>query len=330
MKRFALTLIGTIIIASGALSQQRAGYSNFLLNDYYFNPAIAGSKNVHEANLAYRNQWVGFDGSPTLMMGNFQGSIKNEGKMGYGLSIVSENKGITQNTAIYLNYAHHFKLSENMKLGLGIQPGYMQHRVRLYDAQVTDAGDEVLTGTVYSANALDVSTGFHLYSKKFFLMGSAHRLLGRQIQFTSYNDNLAFHVNGIIGYSFHMKTKAKKIFELQPSFMARYTKPVPFQYTAMLKGTFDKKIWLGLLYRSDDAIGISAGVTLRKRFSIGYGYDYTLSKMSNYQSGSHEVMLSFVITKKKLSLEEEDDDLNNSILEDMQKKLDEEKKIKNK
>ena len=52
--------------------------------------------------------------------------------------------------------------------------------------------------------------------------------------------------------------------------------------------------------------------------------------MSNYQSGSHEVMLSFVITKDKPSLAEEDENLNNSILEEMQKKLDEEKKNKNK
>jgi len=330
MRRFALTLIGTIIIASGAMSQQRAGYSNFLLNDYYFNPAIAGSKDVHEVNMAYRNQWVGFDGAPTLVMGNFQGSIKNQGKMGYGLTMVSEKKGITQNNAIYLNYAHHFKLSDTWKLGLGIQPGYMQHRVRLYDAQVADAGDDVLTGTVYSANALDLSTGFHLYSKKFFLMGSAHRLLANSIQFTSYNDNLSFHFNGIIGYSFHIKTKKKKIFELQPSVMVRYAQPAPLQYTGMLKGTFDNKYWLGFLYRSEDAVGVSAGVTLRERFSIGYGYDYTLSKLSNYQAGSHEVMLSFIITKDKPTLEEEDEDLNNSILEEMQKKLEEEKKKKNK
>lgn len=329
MKRFVLTLIGTIIIAGSIFSQQRAGYSNFLLNDYYFNPAISGSKDVHVANMAYRNQWVGFEGAPTLIMGNFQGSIKDRGKTGYGLSLISEKKGITQNTAVYLNYVYHFKLSDKLKLGLGIQPGYMQYRVRLYDAQIVDAGDEVLTGTVYSANALDLSSGFHLYSKKFFLMGSAHRLLANSINFTSYNDNLTFHFNGIVGYSFHVKTKNKKIFELQPSAMVRYALPVPFQYTAMLKGTFDKKMWLGLLYRSSDAVGISAGVTLKNRFSIGYGYDYTLSRLSNYQAGSHEVMLSFVITKKKPSLEEEDDKLNNSILEDIQKKLDDEKKIKN-
>ena len=40
--------------------------------------------------------------------------------------------------------------------------------------------------------------------------------------------------------------------------------------------------------------------------------------MRKYSSGSHEVMLSFIITTKKPSLEEEDDKLNNSILENTQ------------
>lgn len=321
MKTLRFLLLITALLPAAAMGQQRAGYSNFLLNNYYFNPAIAGSKNVHEANIAYRNQWVGFSGSPVLMMANFQGSVKNQGKMGYGVSVISERKGITQSTTVYLNYAHHFRLSEKIKLGLGIQPGYMQYRVRLYDAQLADPGDEVLTGTVYSANALDVSAGFHLYSDKFFVMASADRLLGRQIKFTSYNSNLEMHLNAIAGYNFDIKTKSKKIFQLEPSAMIRYAKPVPVQVTGMLKGTYDGKYWLGLLFRTSDAIGISAGIKIKERFTVGYGYDYTISRLSNYQSGSHEVMLSFIITKKKPSLEEQDEELNNSILEEMQKEV---------
>ena len=325
MKRILLIL--SLVIAGTSTAQQRGILSNFLLNDYYYNPAIAGSRNVHIANVSYRNQWVGFDGAPSLIMGNFQGSVKNQGKMGYGVSVVSERIGITNNTAVYANYAHHFKLSETIKLGLGIQPGFMQYRVRLYDAILADAGDDVLTGTVYSANALDVSTGFNLYSDKFFLMGSLHHLLGKEIKFTTYNSNLDFHYNVIAGYNFKFK---KKKFELQPSVMFKYTKPVPYQITGMLKGTFNNKYWVGLIYRTDDAAGISAGMKIKERISVGYGYDYTLSDLSKYQSGSHEIMLSFVITKEKPSLDKEDEDLNKSIIEEMQKKMDEEKKNKNK
>jgi len=321
MKRIALLFLG-VLIASCSFGQQRAVYSNFMLNDYYYNPAVAGSKLVHIANASFRKQWVGFEGSPTLIMANFYGSARNRGKVGYGVSIMSENTGITQNTGIYVNYAHHFKLGEKLKLGLGIKPGWMQYRVKLYDAKIADQGDDVLTGNVYSANAFDLSAGLNLYTENFFFMASAQHLLGKAIQFTTYNENLEFHYNAIVGYTFKFK---KKNFELQPSVMVKYTKPVPLQYTAMLKGTFNKKYWVGLLYRSDDAVGISLGLTLKERFGIAYGYDYTISKLRNYNSGSHEVMLTFIITKNKPSLEEEDEDLNNSILEEMQKDMEENK-----
>ena len=319
MVKIVLLIFG-VLLTSSSFAQQRAVYSNFLLNDYYYNPAIAGSKNVHIANISYRKQWVGFEGAPSLIMGNFYGSLKNKGKMGYGVSLVSERTGITQNTTIYLNYAHHFRLSDNIKLGLGVKPGYMQYRVRLYEAQLADEGDEVLTGNIYSASALDMSAGFNLYSPKFFVMASVHHLLGKEIQFTSYNSNLTFHYNAIAGYNIRFK---KKKFELQPSLMVKYTAPVPVQFTGMLRAKFADKFWVGLLYRTDDAAGISLGLTLKERFTVAYGYDYTISGLSNHQSGSHEVLLSFVITKKKPTLEEEDDKLNNSIMEEMKKKMEE-------
>ena len=318
-----------MVLTSPVLAQQRAVYSNFLMNDYYYNPAIAGSKEIHQANITYRNQWVGFDGAPSLLMGNFSGSVKNDGKIGYGVSLISETAGITQNTGIYVNYAHHFKLSEKYKLGLGIQPGYMQYRVKLYDAQLADQGDEVLTGNVYSASALDVSTGFHLYSDKFFLMGSVDHLLSKNIQFTTYNSNLAFHYTGIVGMNFHLNAdpKEKKMpIDIQPSALVRYVRPAPLQYSVMLKTTFNKKYWFGLIYRSDDAVGISAGMQISDRFNLAYGYDYTLSGLSSYQAGSHEVMLSFVISRKKPSMAEEDDELNKSILDELKKSMEENEK----
>lgn len=318
-----------VLLSSGAIwGQQRAVYSNFLMNEYYYNPAIAGSKNVHIANLSYRKQWVGFAGAPSLIMGNFYGSVKNQGKMGYGVSLISESTGITNNTTVYLNYAHHFKLGEKVKLGLGVKPGFMQYRVKLYDAQLADEGDEVLTGNVYSASAFDMSAGFNLYSERFFVMAAAHHVLGKSIKFTKYNENLTFHYNAIAGYNILFK---KKNFILTPSVMVKYTQAIPLQYSAMLKGNFNNKFWMGLMYRSDDAVGVNLGVNIKKRFGISYGYDYTISGLRNYQSGSHEIMLSFVITKDKPSLDEEDEKLNNSILEEMQKKVEEqEKEDKNK
>jgi len=301
-----------MLLCQSLVAQQRGVFSNFLMNKYYYNPAVAGSQDVHVANLSYRNQWVGFDNAPVNVTGNIYGSLRNEEKIGYGFSVSNENSGLTNATSVYLNYAQHFKLSETMKLGIGVQPGYLQYRVKLYDAVLADAGDDILTGSVYSANAFDVNMGFNLYSKKFFVMGSIQHLLGKQIRFTSYNSNLQFHYNAILGYNFRFE---KKKIDFQPSVLLKYTNPVPLQWSGMAKVTYDNKYWVGLIYRSDDAFGVSLGLQLKERFTLAYGYDFSVKGMRKYNSGSHEVMLSFIITKKKPSLEEEDDKLNNSILE---------------
>lgn len=318
----AIIIITALLLTGSSIAQQRGIVSNFLMSDYYYNPAIVGSRGISMANIAYRNQWVGFSGAPSLVLGNFNGSVKGLGKHGYGITFMSERTGITQSTAAYVNYAYHIKLGEKTKLGLGVQPGFLQYRVRLYDAQLADENDEVLTGTVYSANAFDFSTGFNLYHEKFFLMGSLHHLLGDEIRFTSYNTNLEYHLSGIAGYNF----KLKKGTTIQPSVLVKYARPVPVQYTAMLKAEFKNKFWVGLLYRSDDAVGINLGLNFKERFSLMYAYDYTVSSLANYQTGSHEIALSIKITKEKPSLEEEDDKLNNSILDEMKKEMDGDKK----
>jgi len=316
MVKQILTLLLILFSSVTVVGQQQGIYSNFLLNENYYNPAIAGSKNVHIVSLGYRNQWTGFTGAPVNVNANFYGSVKNKGKHGYGISFINEKMGITNKAGLYLNYAYHIKLSQRLKLGFGIRPGYIQYGVKLYDAQLADQGDEILTGNIYSAGALDVNTGFHLYSSKFFVMGSLNHLLGKSVQFTTYNSSLSFHYNLIGGYNFNL-VKQKVV--LQPSVMLKYASPVPVQWTGMVKATYSDKYWLGLIYRSEDAVGISAGLMINERFNVGYGFDYTIAGLRKQQSGSHEIMLSFVITKKRPTLEEEDDELNKSIMDNFQK-----------
>ncbi|HLP12779.1 MAG TPA: type IX secretion system membrane protein PorP/SprF [Flavobacteriales bacterium] len=319
MKKILIIL--SVFVGGSVFAQQQATYTNFLMNSYYYNPAIAGSNTVHTANLSYRNQWAGFEGAPVTIMANFYGSYRNKGKMGYGLAVISDKTGLTNCTGAYVNYAQHFKLGNKMKLGFGIRPGYIQYRVKLYDAKLADQGDEILTGNVLSVNAIDLNGGLHLYSEKFFFMASASQILGEQVKFTTYNAGLAMHYQAIGGININChKKKAKKTFVLQPSFLLKYTEPVPLQWTAMVKGDFNKKFWAGLAYRSDDAASICLGYNIKNRLNIGYAFDYSMSKISAYQSGSHEVVISFVLTKPHAVLIQKDEELNNSIMDEMKKK----------
>jgi type IX secretion system PorP/SprF family membrane protein len=304
---------------NNAIAQQQAVYTNFLINNYYYNPAIAGSRQVHVANLSYRNQWAGFEGAPVSIMGSFYGSHRNQGKHGYGALIMTDKAGLTQRTGIYANYAYHLKMGNKVKMGLGIQPGYVQYRITLYDVRMADLGDDVLTGNILSQNAIDLNGGFHVYSDKFFVMGSVSQLLGDAVKFTTFNPSLKMHYTAIAGYNIMSKKKKPKKTVVQPAIMMKYTSPVPPQFDFMLKAIYNKKIWGGLTFRTNDAASICIGYDLKERYSFGYSFDYSISGINRYQSGTHEIVMSFVLTKNKPTLDQKDEELNNSIMDEMKK-----------
>jgi type IX secretion system PorP/SprF family membrane protein len=252
---------------------------------------------------------------------NFQGSYKNKAKHGYAVQVLSEQAGLLGKTGIYLNYAYQIKMNKKWKIGLGVRPGFVQYRVRLYDAVIADAGDPVLTGNSYSGNAFDVNAGFRLYSDKFEFSGTIDHLIGKGLSIPSYNQNLQFHYTLMSSYKFQFK----KNWEFRPGLLFHYTKPVPAQLSILAQLSYKDKFFGGLNFRTNDAIGIFIGIRIKNRLSITYGYDYSYTKLRKYSAGSHEIGISFIITKNRPSLEEEDDKLNNSILEDIQKEIDKNK-----
>ena len=313
-----ISLFCLLGFAKVANSQQQYVYTNYLLNDYYFNPALAGSEDIHRASLSYRNQWVGFDEAPTTVHGNIYGSYKNLMKHGYGLSIVSDRTGLVTNTGFYVNYAYHLDVTEDIRLGFGIRPGFMQNRVDLFDARIADLGDEILTGNVFAANAFDMSSGLHMYSNKFFATISMQHMLGDAISFTSYNQSLVPHFNIIGGYTFELE---KQQLDIEPSIMLKHVRPVPAQLATMVRVTYHKKFWGGLTFRTGDGAGLALGAIIKDKLNIGYAYDYAIGGIRPYQGGSHELMISFVVTDKKPSLDEEDEQLNQGIFEQNKKRM---------
>lgn len=325
-----LTILFLNIVAFQINAQQQYVYTNYLLNDYYFNAAIVGSKNVHEANIGFRKQWAGFTGSPLTLNANYYGSYKNQMKHGYGVSLISDKTGLMQQTGIYLNYAYHIDLTDKIRLGVGVKPGYLLYNIKLYNAQLADVNDDILSGNVLATNAFDLSSGINLYSDKFFVRAGFQQILGQAIKFTDYNDGLSKHFTFIAGYNYEVKkqkidsTQKQRTIEkfvFQPSIMINYVKPIPTQISVMLKTTYNEKVWLGFNFRSQDAVGLSLGLHINPRLTIGYAYDYSFGQLKGFQGGSHEIMLRFVTTNKKVSLDQKDEDYNNSIFDENKKGL---------
>jgi type IX secretion system PorP/SprF family membrane protein len=289
-----------LVIAAAAFSfsvnaQQQSVNTNYLLNAYAYNPAVAGSKPYAQANLYYRNQWTGFEGAPKTYLMSLHGPLKKAKNVALGGMIVADKTGLISTNTGYLTFAYHAKLNKKVKLGLGLSGGIKQYSVKLYDVKAYDQGDSYLTGSLLTVNAFDANAGIYLHSERFFLGISSMNMLNNKIPWKETKGRLTPHYYSIIGYNF----KLSKDFGLQPSVLFKYNDPAPVQMEYSLRLSYKDMVWLGGNYRTDDAIGFMLGVKVIKKLDIAYAYDYSLTSIKKYSQGSHEICLSYSFIKKK-------------------------------
>lgn len=305
-KYYRIVLLAVLAFSFGARAQQISLYSNYLLNSYAYNPAIAGAKPYVQTNLFARNQWTGFDGAPQTYMGSIYGPLKKMKNLAIGGMVVSDKTGLITTTSGFLSVSYHVKLSKKLKLGMGLSGGVNQFKVRLYDVRAYDQGDELLTGNILTANTPDANAGLYLYSEKFFLGISDLHMLDNKIKFKTplpAQGRVTPHYYGVIGYNFN----AGKHIIIQPSILLKQNLPTKVQPEYNLKLIYNNIFWIGSTYRTDDAVVFMAGVTVIKKLNIAYSFDYSITSIKKYNQGSHEIMLNYNFIKKKKDDKDEEE-----------------------
>ena len=281
-------------------AQQRPLYSQYMLNKYVMNPAYTGTVDHFEASTNFRYQWVGLTDAPRTYMLTVHGP-SNSQNYGVGGGLYNDVTGPTSKSGIYLSYAYHLKLSEEQRLSMGLSGGVMQYRVDGTKLTVFDYGDQVLTNQRLTALVPDFGFGLYWYKpNKFYLGISTPQFIQSEISFDDTEaqslSNLAIHyfLNG--GYIFSLGDN----FGIEPSFMVKYAHPVNPQFDLGARLIFKNIVWLGGVYRTEDAASAVLGITTPdQRFSFGYSYDFTMTNLGNYSFGTHEIMVTAHFGRKK-------------------------------
>jgi type IX secretion system PorP/SprF family membrane protein len=104
-------------------------------------------------------------------------------------------------------------------------------------------------------------------------------------------DRMHFYLIG--GHVFDLSSSIK----FKPSFLAKATEGSPFQLDLSGNFMFNEKFVLGAAWRWSAAVSAMAGFQATPGLYIGYGYDMETTKLSNYNSGSHEIFLRFELFK---------------------------------
>jgi type IX secretion system PorP/SprF family membrane protein len=281
-----------------AKAQQLPQYSNYMLNSFAMNPAIAGSNNYFEGISTNRYQWVGLTDAPRTYMLTAHGPLKAE-NMGLGGYLYTDIVGPTRRIGISGTYAYHLKLSEKVKMSLGLSAGIVQFAIDASKIALRDPADLVLTNSLQSVIAPDFGAGTYVYSvdKKWYVGLSVPQVLQSKINFvevsTATVSNMARHYYLLAGY----KYKLNEQFALEPSTCVKYASPAPVQFDLGLRAIYKDKMWLGGVYRHLDAASVLVGYNLKENMTFAYSYDFTTSNIRNHSNGTHELLIGIKFHK---------------------------------
>ncbi len=280
--------------------QQQTLFTNFINNQYLYNPAYAGVFKGQEYSLNYRQQWAGFSDAPRTAFATGYGTFKKRPNMAVSGIVMNDRLGLLQRTLLYAGYSYHVKLTKKVNLGFGLSVGGSQYNVKIYDAKPypTDLDDPFLRSNILNANAFDANAGAYLYSNKFFLSISSLQFASSKINWNNSVGKLTPHSYISSGYNITLDKK-KKEWVLQPSALVRFNAPSPTQLEGNLKLTYKELVWLAGAYRHKSTASLIIGTCISKQFTIAYSYDYATTALQKYSSGSHEIMLKYSKSAKK-------------------------------
>ena len=269
-------------------------YTMYMWNTMSVNPGYAGSADLFTAAMLARQQWAGLDGAPSSQTLTAHTPLRME-SLGLGLSAVHDKVGPVTNTIIYGDLAYRIRTSTHARLAFGLKAGVDLMQLRLGQLQNISA-DDPLFGQDISAKARpNFGFGLYYWGRKGYIGLSAPKLL----EHDRYEATAGTQLVGVVRQQRHLFLIGGYVFKFgedlrfRPSFLVKAVQGAPLELDLSAMFLIREKLWLGAAWRSQAMISVIAAYQITDQFKIGYAYDLTTTALRTYQSGSHELMLSY-------------------------------------
>lgn len=295
-KTFSLLTLSLFIgVSLPCFSQQDAQYTNYMYNTSTINPAYAGTREALSLFGLHRSQWVGLDGAPVTSSFTAHTPI-GLSNTGLGFSFVNDQIGPSVENNIAIDFAYRISMGLNT-LSFGIKGSANLLNIDYRKLDIYDISDPKFQNNVDNQFSPNVGAGVYWYSNNHYIGLSVPNFLETK----HYNDNSSslakerMHYYLMGGYVFNLNDNLK----FKPAFLTKVVQGAPLQLDVTTNFMFYDKFTIGGSYRWDAAVSILTGFQLTEKFFIGYSYDTESTRLSNYNSGSHEIFLRFELLPKQ-------------------------------
>ncbi len=316
------------------VAQAKPAYSQYVLNNYILNPALAGVENYTDIKLSLRKQWTGIDGAPTTTYITVQGPIGKsdyrtsatsfavpgenprgkqywesytapEAHHGIGFTAVNDKAGYISRWSVAASYAYHKPLGIKTTLAAGINVGATgitldRSKIILANLDTYDPAIGIVNGEIKKIKP-EIGVGLWLYSARYFMGISVLNIVPGKVKFAPDNKYATYYTPNYfatLGYRFAVGED----FSLIPSLMIQYWEPQLTGTHVNAKLQYRDEAWVGGSYRISNLIsGYSAmaGFNISNSFNIGYSYEVaTTGRLRTYTGNTHEIIIGFLLGNK--------------------------------
>ena len=314
---FKITAIGLLMVLcsiEGTLGQQLPQFSQYMFNGLHINPGYAGYKGQPYLQSTYRSQWVNFPGAPKTLSITADFSA-NEGLMGFGASILTDQMGPARTSSGLLTYAYRIQTGDESFLGLGLSAGVSEYAIDGSMLNPNDFGDINIPEGKVNLFTPNMNTGVFFHTPRFYAGLSAYNLIGKK-SLEKEDIALAYH-------QLHYYLTAGALLpisdnvQFKPSFLLRTAPEGLSNFDVNGMFLFMERLWLGASYRSNliifsdelqndlskrNAVAMIAEIFATDNLRFGYAYDHNTNALSNSRNNSHEISVGYYIAPRNVRM----------------------------
>lgn len=304
-------------VAYQSKGQQRPHYTQYVINPFIINPAIAGIDNYGDLKVSARDQWVGLKGAPrstyltvhapigksdyrlsstsfALPGNNPRGKSYWENYTaaaphhGVGLSVINDQTGSFRFLSAAASYAYHIGLNPTTNISAGLSAGVSTIRIDRTSHDFTGFGDpsdpafgSVTTGELRKIRP-QMAAGIWLYARSYFVGFSAQQIIPQTLSFVG-NDPTILTKSKLVPHLFlttGYRFMVGEDFNVTPSVMIKYingSSRNSYQPEFNVKLQYRDVLWLGGSYRFRDSYAGMLGLNVGNRVTVSYSYDLSVN-----------------------------------------------------
>jgi len=323
-----LLLIAIFVLGGVKLfAQQRPHYTQYILNNFIINPAVAGIENYTDVKISHRHQWVGLQDAPVTTYFTIHGPLKKsdydretatsfhasgenprgnaywqnytkaDPHPGIGFTMINDRTGPLNRFAAYATYAYHLGISERTSIAAGISAGVQNMTLNTSKLSFEIPVDPAVAGSGYlNRVSPDINAGVWLYSSHAFAGLALQQVIPSRLKFTG--DSITLTDGKLVPHTFltaGVRVPLSEDVSFLPSTLIKYLSPLPVGFDLNAKFQYQDFLWVGGSYRYKDGFAAMVGLSVNNTFNIGYSYDLTTSRLNTVSHGTHEIVLGFLL-----------------------------------